>query len=99
MDQNVAIKCLTAISHDGRLSLIRRLIKAGPAGMSSGELAAAEKIKASTASAQLLVLLNCGLVSANRQGKQMIYRAHFDQFQSLIAFLMEDCCSGATGEP
>lgn len=61
--------------------------------MSSGDLAAAEKINASTASAQLLVLSNSGLVSAERSGKQMIYRARFDRFQRLISFLLEDCCS------
>ena len=61
--------------------------------MSSGDLAAAENINPSTASAQLLVLSNSGLVSANRSGKQMIYHAHYDHFQRLISFLLEDCCS------
>lgn len=73
---------------------MRRLIKAGPPGMSSGDLAAAETLNASTASAQLLVLSNCGLVKAERHGKQMIYHAQFDQFQRLISFLMDDCCKG-----
>lgn len=94
MKQPAAIHCLTAISHDGRLSLMRRLIKAGPDGLSSGDLAAAEKIKASTASAQLLVLSNSGLVKATRNGKQMIYQAQYTRFQQLIAFLMDDCCKG-----
>lgn len=98
MNQSSAIKCLTAIAHDGRLSLIRRLIKAGPSGLSSGDLAAAENINASTASAQLLVLLNSGLVSANRSGKQMIYHAHYDRFQRLISFLMEECCAGGRND-
>lgn len=96
MKQASAIKCLSAIAHDGRLSLMRRLIKAGPGGMSSGALAGAEKINASTASAQLLVLSNSGLVSAERRGKQMIYCAHYAKFQALASFLMEDCCAGAT---
>ncbi|MEP4051213.1 MAG: helix-turn-helix domain-containing protein [Litorimonas sp.] len=94
MKQASAIKCLSAISHDGRLSLMRHLIKAGPSGMSSGELAAAEKINASTASAQLLVLSNSGLVKASRNGKQMIYQAQYNQFQRLISFLTDDCCKG-----
>ena len=94
MDQSIAIKCLASISHEGRLDLIRRLIKAGPVGLSSGDLAAAANINASTASAQLLVLSNSGLVSSNRCGKQVIYRADYDRFQQLISFLMEDCCAG-----
>jgi len=95
MDQAGAIQCLTAIAHDGRLSLMRQLIQAGPSGLSSGALAASQNINASTASAQLLVLSNSGLVSASRLGKQKIYRANFESFQKLISFLMEDCCAGA----
>jgi DNA-binding transcriptional ArsR family regulator len=63
--------------------------------MASGELAKAEKINATTASAQLLVLSNTDLVSANRVGKRVIYQARYDSFQQLIAFLMEDCCAGS----
>lgn len=95
MNQAIAIKCLAAIAHDGRLSIMRRLIKAGPRGMASGDLAKAEKINATTASAQLLVLSNTGLVSANRIGKRVIYQARYDSFQQLISFLMEDCCAGS----
>lgn len=94
MKQSSAIKCLSAIAHDGRLSLMRRLIVAGPIGMASGALAAAEGMNATTTSAQLLVLANSGLVSSQRDGKQVIYRADFQRFQSLITFMMEDCCTG-----
>lgn len=95
MNQATAIKCLSAIAHDGRLSIMRRLIKVGPNGMASGDLADAENINATTASAQLLVLSNTGLVTSKRDGKQVIYQARYDSFQRLISFLMEDCCAGA----
>lgn len=98
MEQNSAIKCLAAIAHDGRLTLMRRLIKAGPKGLSSGALAKAENLNPTTASAQLLVLSNTGLVKSERAGKQIFYRANFAGFQELISFLMEDCCQGACDE-
>ena len=94
MKQKDAIKCLSAIAHDGRLSLVRRLIQAGPSGMASGDLAKAAAINTTTASAQLLVLANCGLVSRERRGKKIIYSAQYERFQQLIHFLMEDCCGG-----
>lgn len=94
MKQDSAIQCLAAIAHDGRLSLMRRLIQAGPEGMASGDLAKAEKINSTTASAQLLVLSNSGLIRSKRAGKQIIYSAQYDRFQTLITFLMEDCCQG-----
>ena len=93
--QKTAVKCLSAIAHDGRLSLIRRLIKAGPAGMASGDLAKAAKINTTTASAQLLVLSNSGLVKSARDGKKIIYSAQYDRFQQLISFLMNECCGDA----
>ena len=77
---------------------MRRLIKAGPTGLSSGDLAAIEKINASTASAQLLVLLNSELISQTRDGKRMIYHANYTRFQHLISFLMEDCCQGSADD-
>lgn len=95
MEQKNAIKCFSAIAHDGRLSLLKRLIKAGPGGMSSGALAAAENINTTTASAQLLVLSNTDLVKYERVGKRVVYRANFARFQQMIAFLMEDCCAGS----
>ena len=98
MNQDTAIQALSAIAHDGRLSLMRRLIQCGPGGMNSGALAKAAQIKPTTASAQLLVLANTGLVTSKRDGKQIIYAANFTQFQSLISFLMEDCCQGVCGE-
>jgi len=94
MKQDYAVKCLAAIAHAGRLSLMRRLIQAGPAGLSSGDLAKAENINSTTASAQLLVLSNTGLVSSKRHGKRIIYSAQYKRFQSLITFLIEDCCQG-----
>lgn len=94
MNQGNAIQCLASIAHDGRLSLMRRLIQAGPAGMASGELAKAENLNNTTASAQLLVLLNAGLVQSKREGKRIIYSAQYDRFQQLITFLMKDCCGG-----
>jgi len=97
MKQDEAVRCLAAIAHDGRLSLVRRLIKAGPSGMASGDLAKAEKINNTTASAQLLVLSNSGLVSSRRAGKQIFYSAEYNRFQGLITFLMEDCCQGMCG--
>ncbi|MDA1076101.1 MAG: ArsR family transcriptional regulator [Proteobacteria bacterium] len=85
---------LSAIAHEGRLSLLRRLIQAGPSGMAAGELSAYADIGAPTASAQLLVLSNARLVRSQRQGRQIIYFADYKQMTSLLAYLMEDCCGG-----
>ncbi|MFK8050513.1 MAG: ArsR/SmtB family transcription factor, partial [Halioglobus sp.] len=71
MKQSNAIKILSAVAHDGRLTLIRHLIQAGPEGVSAGDLARFAKIGPTTASAQLLVLANAGLVRSERSGRQV----------------------------
>ncbi len=93
MKQSNAIKILSAMAHDGRLTLIRRLIQAGPDGVSAGELARFAKIGPTTASAQLLVLANAGMVSSTRNGRQVNYVAEYEVMGELLGFLMQDCCS------
>lgn len=88
-----AIKSLSAMAHDGRLTLLRRLIQSGPDGVLAGELASFAGIGATTASAQLLVLSNAGLVHSERHGRQVRYFADYENMRGLLSFLMEDCCA------
>lgn len=87
-----AVKSLSAMSHLGRLNLLRFLIQAGGAGIRSGELAKTAKIGATTASAQLLVLTNASLVYSKRNGREISYFANYQALGELMAFLMHDCC-------
>lgn len=93
MKSNIAVKTLSAMAHEGRLKLIRLLIQSGDSGMGSGELAQKAEIGATTASAQLLVLSNAGLVSSQRDGRRITYFANYDALGNLLAFLMHDCCA------
>ena len=93
MKQKDAVKSLSAMAHDGRLKLLRRLIQAGPDGLPAGELARHAEIGATTASAQLLVLTNAGLVYSERNGREVRYFAAYDQMRGLLSFLLVDCCA------
>lgn len=92
MEQLNAIKSLAAMAHDGRLSLLRRLIQAGPDGIRAGDLAQLSQTNVTTNSAQLLVLANAGLVRSKRAGRHIFYYAQYDHIRDLMAFLVEDCC-------
>ncbi len=96
MELTDATDCLSAIAHEGRLVLVRRLIQAGPTGISAGGLAEFAGIGPTTASAQLLVLANAGLVKGIRKGRQVTYVADYERMRRLLTFLMLDCCSGET---
>ena len=92
MEQINAIKSLSALAHDGRLTLMRRLIQAGPEGVGAGSLAAFANVGATTASAQLLVLSNAGLIRSERDGRFITYFSNFDHLRDLMQFLLRDCC-------
>jgi ArsR family transcriptional regulator, arsenate/arsenite/antimonite-responsive transcriptional repressor len=94
MDTSDALPCLSALAHDGRLSIFRLLVKAGPDGMAAGDIAQRLDTQPSTMSAQLLVLSNAGLVHARREGRSIIYAAGFARMGALLEFLTRDCCGG-----
>ncbi len=96
MELTNAIETLSALAHESRLTLVRLLIQAGPEGLGAGELAANAGLAATTASAQLLVLKNAGLVKSERRGRHINYAADYQQMSSLLGFLMEDCCCSRT---
>ncbi len=91
---NRALAGLSALAHEGRLALFKQLVRMEPEGMAAGALARAVGTNFTTASAQLGVLSQAGLVTNRRQGRSIIYRVDFGEARALIAFLMEDCCQG-----
>lgn len=89
-----AVQQLSAIAHPGRLTLLRLLIQAGPGGLAATSLANQAKTKPPTASAQLLVLTNAGLITSTRTGRKIIYRANFSAMTNLLSYLTMNCCGG-----
>ncbi len=92
MDTIVAATRFGALAQPTRLTVLRHLVKAGPQGQTAGRLAEVADVPASTLSFHLKELQMSGLVTAERQGRQIIYRAHYDGLRDLIQFLLEDCC-------
>jgi len=89
-----ALASLSALAHDGRLSVFRLLVKAGPDGLAAGAIARKLATQPNTMSAQLLVLSNAGLIGARREGRSIIYAADFERMGQLLQFLTKDCCGG-----
>lgn len=88
------LTALSALAHEQRLETFRLLVKAGPNGLTAGEIAATIGTPASTMSAHLSQLERAGLLTARRDKRHIIYAAHYDGVRALLAFLMEDCCQG-----
>lgn len=95
MDMQRAVQRLSALSHDGRLSIVRLLIVAGPDGMPAGDIARELSVASNTLSAQLLILSNAQLVKARREGRSIIYSMQLDAMRDLLAYLVRDCCKSS----
>ncbi|MEG3150275.1 helix-turn-helix transcriptional regulator [Sphingomonas sp. ZT3P38] len=94
MDTGAAVAALSALAHAGRLEVFRLLVRAGEAGMASGEIARATGHVPQTLSGNLTILGHAGLVASRREGRSIIYTAAYGQMSDLLGFLMEDCCAG-----
>ena len=95
MDKNAALGALAALGQGTRLDVFRLLVQAGPKGVPAGEIGERLGAVQNTTSAHLKVLLQAGLIRAEREGRTIRYTADMTGFRDLLAFLMEDCCDGS----
>ena len=89
-----SVEALSALAHEGRLSVFRLLVRAGKDGLAAGEIGRKLAVLPNTLSASLNVLANAGLVVSRRDGRSIIYTADYERMSNLLGFLMEDCCNG-----
>ena len=94
MEEQTVLKALAALSQAHRLRVFRTLVVAGQTGLTPGQIAEAQEIAAGTLSFHLKELVQAGLLTQERQGRSLIYRADFAQMNALLAFLTENCCQG-----
>lgn len=95
MESKIAVASLSALGHEGRLTIFRLLVTAGPAGVAAGEIARRLGSLPNTLSANLNVLSHAGLIHSRREGRSIIYSADYGAMSGLLGFLMDDCCNGA----
>jgi DNA-binding transcriptional ArsR family regulator len=99
MKAATAIDALGALAQEHRLALFRLLVQAGDKGMAAGAIADALGVPNSSLSFHLAQLRNAGLILQERQHRSLIYRANYPAMNSLVAYLMENCCGGADCAP
>ena len=94
MEQKDVIKALAALAQPNRLRVFRALVGTGKEGATPGALADALGVPAATLSFHLKELLNAGLVSQERSGRNLIYRADYEQMNQVLSYLTSNCCQG-----
>ncbi|HSI55981.1 MAG TPA: metalloregulator ArsR/SmtB family transcription factor, partial [Ideonella sp.] len=93
------VRALAALAHGVRLQVFRALVVAGPAGLTPGVMQEGLGVPPATLSFHLKELMHAGLVSQERDGRYLIYRAAYDEMNALIGYLTENCCQGSACLP
>ena len=99
METENVLSALSALAHAHRLAAYRALVQAGPPGLAVGELREQLGLPAATLTSHLNQLRAAGLVSDEREGRVIRMRADYVQMDALLAYLTENCCSGAACAP
>ena len=94
MKEQDVVKALGALAQESRLRVFRTLVVAGPLGLTPGALSEELGVAATTLSFHLKELTHAGLVSQQRDGRNLIYRAAYDRMNAVLAYLTAHCCQG-----
>ena len=94
MQEADVIRSLAALAQDVRLRAFRALVVAGPEGLTPSALCEQLGVAPNALSFHLKELTHAQLVTQERQGRNLIYRAAFDQMNALLGYLTLNCCEG-----
>lgn len=94
MEEADVVKALGALAQETRLRIFRLLVVTGPEGLTPGHLSEQLATSPTALSFHLKELSHSGLIDVERDGRHLIYRAHFDRMNALIGYLTEHCCGG-----
>jgi DNA-binding transcriptional ArsR family regulator len=89
-----AARCLAELGHPHRLQIFRLLIRAGEKGLPVGAIQAVLGIPKSTLAHHIAQLVAAGLMTQSREGRVQRCRVDAVRGQSLLTFLVGDCCEG-----
>ena len=98
MEDKHVINALAALAQTSRLRIFRALVVKGNEGLTPALLAEMMGMPANTLSFHLKELMHADLISQERSGRNLIYRAHFDRMNAVLAYLSENCCQGQSCE-
>ncbi|MBL6427158.1 MAG: helix-turn-helix transcriptional regulator [Maritimibacter sp.] len=98
MTPEAASAGFSAIGSESRLSVLKSLVRAGESGLNMARIQERTGIAPSTLAHHLKFLVAGGLVLQERQGRETISRASFDQLRALAAYIVEECCADESSD-
>ncbi len=95
----VAASAFAALGSEQRLTVLRSLVRAGPDGLSMGELGQRTGVSGSTLTYHLKILAGAGLATQEKRGRSIIVgAADMTTMQALSDYLLSECCADAPAE-
>jgi hypothetical protein len=98
MEDKYVIKALAALAQPNRLHIFRALVVKGNDGLTPAVIAEELGLPANTLSFHLKELMNADLITQERCGRHLIYRAQYDRMNAVLSYLSQNCCQGAVCE-
>jgi DNA-binding transcriptional ArsR family regulator len=99
MDTQLLARRLEALGNETRLAVFRVLVRAGPRGVSVGDLQTRTGAARSTLSHHLHKLIDVGLVYQKRERTTLYCHAHFEAMNETLGVLGRECCADASVLP
>lgn len=91
-----AAAAFAALGSEQRLGILQVLVRAGPDGLSMGELGTRSGITGSTLTHHLKLLTAAGLVEQAKAGRSIICSSvAYDRVEALSQYLLLNCCEDA----
>lgn len=88
-----------ALGSEQRLEILTTLVRAGPNGLSTGEIGDKSGVSGSTLTHHLKILSAANLVQQKKNGRTIICTAaEFEQVEQLSLYLLRECCADATSK-
>ncbi|MPZ46578.1 MAG: metalloregulator ArsR/SmtB family transcription factor [Betaproteobacteria bacterium] len=98
METKDAVRALSALAQETRLSIFRLLVEAGPQGVAVGRIGERLAVPGATLSFHLKELANAGLTSTRQEGRFIYYSVDYEHMAALMSFLTQNCCRGMPEE-
>lgn len=92
MDIEIIAKALKELGHPTRLTIFKRLVKAGEQGIAVGVVQEELNIPGSTLSHHISSLASAGLIKQRREGRTLYCVVEYEKLLSVISFLQDECC-------
>lgn len=89
-----AASTFAALGSEQRIMVLRALVRAGPKGLTIGELGARTGITGATLTHHMKTLAATRLVAQEKQGRSVVcMAANYQEIEGLMQALLSECCA------